>query len=99
MAGFYLWQTYRDDYRQDDCFLYGLGLDTRFGKFEMTNALGGYLGYIGNGDRPVVYRLAIKTLLTSRINYEFGFQQGISDFQYSTFSAACRINLQGPVGP
>lgn len=93
MLGFYVWQTFRQDYYQDDALLYGLGCNLNFENFTLTNAFGGYRGYIGNGDNPNVYRLTLTSALKSKVNYVIRFQQGLSDFNYSTFRLGCNINL------
>lgn len=93
MMGFYVWQTYLTDYFQNDAFLYGIGVDLNFENFSISNAFGGYNGYINNGDNPNVYRFTLSSKLISRINYEIRFQQGFTDFKYSTLRVGCNINL------
>lgn len=95
LIGFYVWQTYRSDYYQNDAFLYGLGLDLNFKHLQITNSYGGYRGYIGNGDRPKVYRVSIHTKFQSLSNYELRVQQGIHDFNYTTFRLAYVLILNG----
>ncbi len=94
MAGFYSWQTYRDKYYQNDAFLYGLGFDVFFSTFTIKNVLGGYIGYIGNGDKPMVYRMTISGRRNSLLNVEFRFQQGFADFNYTTLRLACNMDIQ-----
>ena len=83
MAGFYVWQTNRDDYRQNDAFLYGLGLSLTGNNMSFNTALGGYKGYIGNGDAPMVFR-AHATRKFGNTHLKISFQQGLQDFRYST---------------
>lgn len=84
MLGFYVWQTNRDDYHQNDAFLYGLGLSAYSSRYEFNAKWGGYKGYIGNGDAPVVIRAnAIYKL--KKIHLKLGFQQGLNDFEYTSF--------------
>jgi hypothetical protein len=94
MTGFYAWQTNTHGYRQDDAFLYGAGFDLRIKNIEIKNSAGGYVGYINNGDRPLVYRLTFKSVSEKQCNFFFTFQQGINDFDYSSFRAGCTFNLQ-----
>ena len=89
MFGFYVWQNQGNKYMQNDAFLYGLGFDLEFAKFILNTALGGYSGFIGNGDRPIVYRSSIRTNWESRLNMELQLQQGIRDFGYRSFRLAC----------
>lgn len=85
MLGFYVWQTNRDDYRQNDAFLYGVGLSLYNEKFECNAKYGGYKGYIGNGDAPMVFRAnAIYKL--PKTHLKLSFQQGLQDYEYSTVS-------------
>ena len=84
MLGFYSWQTHREDYMQNDAFLYGAGLDWNIKRLLIANQLGGYAGYIDDGDKPVVYRLKF-LIQRPKWNYKFAFQQGLNDFEYSSF--------------
>ncbi len=94
MTGFYVWQTRRDDYHQNDAFHFGLGLDMQFSKIELRNAVGGYFGYISNGDKPIVYRSSIISKFNSLFNYELRFQQGFRDFRYTSIRLGCFVNLK-----
>lgn len=89
LVGFYAWQTNRRDNRQDDAFLYGGGLDLSYQDLKFTNCLGGYIGYFGNKDKPMVYRFKT-TWRINRINLLVQFQQGLQDFEYSSI----RFGLQ-----
>lgn len=93
LAGFYVWQTNRDDYFQDDAILYGAGFNLQIGEMELTNSFGGYYGYIGNGDKPAVYRFLLKSGRDSLFNYKFMFQQGTRDMKYSSFRIGFEIDL------
>jgi hypothetical protein len=93
MLGFYAWQTNRGDYFQNDAIVYGVGLNLKFSKFELNNSLDGYSGYINNGDRPVVFRSALKTQFKSIINCKILFQHGIRDFPYNTIRAGFEVNF------
>lgn len=85
MLGFYVWQTNRDDWRQNDALLYGLGLSLFNQKFECNAKYGGYKGYIGNGDAPMVFRANVIYKLP-KTHFKLAFQQGLQDFDYSTIS-------------
>lgn len=93
MLGFYVWQTYRDAYRQNDGILYGLGADLHLKRLVISNALGGYSGYIGNGDKPLVYRLSVRSNTKGLLEYQFRFQQGLRHFPFSSFRAGIQLNL------
>ncbi len=94
MMGLYVYQTHYDKNYQNDAFLYGGGINLGWKKFIIENQLGGYIGYIGDGDRPVVYRLKIRSNRDARLNYALLFQQGIHDFDYSTIRVSAIINLK-----
>lgn len=94
MLGFYVYQTNRTDYLQNDCFLYGAGVNFHFNKLLWTNALGGYAGYINNGDKPMVYRLGLRTNFKSRVNYEFRFQKGFFDFLFTSYRFGIYVSLK-----
>ena len=90
-SGFYVFQTHRTDFLQNDAYSYGLGFDLNFNTFQFKNALGGYRGYIGDGDRPTVFRSTIATNFDSMLNYEVRLQQGIGDGVYTALR--CGVNL------
>jgi hypothetical protein len=60
MLGFYVWQTNRDDYLQNDAFLLGLGVKYFWKKWSISTQYRGYWGYIGDGDDNVAISLKIK---------------------------------------
>jgi hypothetical protein len=93
MAGFYSWQTNRDDYRQNDALLYGIGFNLELNKISLENMLGGYWGYINNGDKPLVQRLIIRSTFESVFNYKIQLQQGYNDFLYTSIRVGTEINL------
>jgi hypothetical protein len=90
-GGFYVWQTYDPLSRQNDAPLYALGLDLNIGGFELSNSLAGYYGYIGNGDRPLVYRISLRGTEKFWRHLEFRFQEGLVDFPYRSFRLAYRL--------
>ena len=83
-VGFYAWQTNKE-YRQNDAFIYGFGCDFNLKKITISNYFGGYIGYIGDGDKPMVNRLILRSAFNSFINYKIIYQQGFLDFNYTTF--------------
>jgi len=84
MLGFYVYQTNLDNFRQNDAFLYGLGVSAYSASYEFNAKWGGYKGYINNGDAPMVIRAnAIYKL--RKIHLKLGLQQGLNDFEYTSF--------------
>lgn len=92
-VGFYSYQTYMDYHRQNDAFLYGAGIDLVTGKLRISNQLTGFLGYMNNGDRPLVYRAIFKPSTAGRISAYLSFQQGIKDFPYTSVRLALVLKL------
>ena len=93
LGGLYVWQTNRDDYFQNDAFLYGIGVNLMFSKIEFDNYLTGYQGYIGNGDSPVVFRSTLRSRFNKMVNYKILLQQGLNDFEYTTLRLGIEIDF------
>ncbi len=83
MGGFYVWHTNDENLRQNDAFLYGTGVSLYNARFEWNVKYGGYKGYIGNGDSPMVIRMN-GLYKFKNIHLKLGYQQGLQDFNYST---------------
>ncbi|CAH1001104.1 hypothetical protein LEM8419_02043 [Neolewinella maritima] len=94
MAGFYVWQTFTSNHFQNDALLYGLGADLILAPLTLTGSLGGYWGYLGEGDRPLVCRLDLRTTQPRRINYVLRLQQGLKDFGYSSLRIGLDYRLK-----
>tara|TARA_R110000772_G_scaffold9793_3_gene31895 strand:+ start:1171 stop:2079 length:909 start_codon:yes stop_codon:yes gene_type:complete len=92
-GGFNVFQTHRTDFLQNDTYSYGVGFDLNFNKLQFKNALGGYTGHVGDGDRPAVFRSTLGTNFDSMLNYELRFQQGIADGVYTTFRVGVNLDL------
>lgn len=93
LIGFYSWQINTNDIRQDDALLYGAGVNMFFSKVEINGSLGGFRGFIGGGDRPMVCRLAIQSRRQSKVNYKLMFQRGLNDFDYTSLRLGCQFTL------
>ena len=91
--GFNVFQTHRTDFLQNDTYSYGVGFDLNFNKLQFKNAFGGYHGYIGDGDRPAVFRSTLRTNFDSMLNYEVRFQKGIADIDFSTIRIGLNLDL------
>lgn len=91
--GFYVYQTHRTDFLQNDAYSWGVGFDLNFNKLQFKNAIGGFRGHIGDGDRPAVFRSTLGTNFNSMLNYEVRFQQGIADIDYTTFRIGVNLDL------
>ncbi len=93
MLGFYVWQLHGHTQFQNDAFLYGLGFDLDFPSLVIKNSFGGYYGYLGDGDRPIVYRLIFQSKFDAIFNYELALQQGLHDYDYTSLRVSCNTNL------
>ena len=81
-SGFLCWQT--DNGRQNDAVMYGAMLAFTKGRFNADAALGGYVGWEGDGDRP----MTIKTNLSwafNRLSLVLHHQSGFKDWPYHQF--------------
>ncbi|MCF8298328.1 MAG: hypothetical protein K9J13_12350, partial [Saprospiraceae bacterium] len=96
VLGFYSWQTYMENNQQNDAILYGGGFEMEFSKLKINNSLGGYYGYLNNGDRPMVYHFDLLTSIHNSFMYKLSYQYGINDFPYQTvgLSLIYNVNLQ-----
>lgn len=94
MTGLYVWQTNLDGRRQNDAFLFGGGVEWNPSKWHIQLYGTGYLGYMDDlGDKPVLVRTAIERK-GKRINQILRFQQGLSNFEYSSIEAGLRYNFK-----
>jgi hypothetical protein len=89
--GFYVWQTNLDNYPQNDALLFGGGIDLDFRDFFLNQSIGGYEGYMNNGDKPLVYRvdLGIKMGEAALV---FGYENGLRDFPFQSIRAGFQIS-------
>lgn len=78
-TGFLCWQT--DNGRQNDAVMYGAMLKYNYKRFGIDTCLGGYIGWEGEGDRPMT--------LKTNLSYAFGawslrlsHQAGFMDWPY-----------------
>jgi hypothetical protein len=83
MLGFYVYHTNREDWRQNDAFLYGLGLSAYSQRWTFSASWGGYKGYFNDGDAPMVARANVLYKFR-KLQLKLAFQQGLHDFKYSS---------------
>ena len=94
LAGFYVYQTYLENNYQNDALMYGLGLDLNSQKLTYEASVNGYVGYLNDGDRPMVARLGIGSNNPDKTNFGIRFQQGIFHQQYTTLRVYCILKLK-----
>jgi hypothetical protein len=90
-VGFYVWQTFLDNYPQNDALLYGLGFDLNFRYFSFNQSVRGYNGYMKNGDHPLVYRVELAIRFGSA-GLVVGYERGLRDFPFESIKAGFQIN-------
>lgn len=90
--GFYVWQTFGDEHYQNDAVFYGAGLDLNLKWGIVQQNLAGYSGYIGNGDRPVVYRVSFVTQSNKSLDYVIGWQIGLRDYPFNSYRMGLIFN-------
>ncbi len=83
MFGFYVWQTYSGRFLQNDAFSFGTGTTLGIKNIEITNDFAGYIGYIDNGDKPLVYRFLFAYKFP-HLTYQLRYQWGLHDYDYQT---------------
>lgn len=80
--GFYVWETNEDRNPQNDAFSYGGGFDLLFNKTTVTSQLGGFIGYKGNGDKPIMARIDLVRDISSKTSVRLGMQYALKDSPY-----------------
>lgn len=82
--GLYVWETNEDRNPQNDAFSFGAGLTYQKNKTVIEAQAGGYIGYKGNGDKPIVFRSSISHHLKENLLLKLGNQIGFADFEYNS---------------
>ena len=83
-GGLYTYQTYDLQNLQNDCFLYGGGICLNTKKLSWINCIGGYSGYLDNGDKPIVYRSELR-MLNPMHDFAIAYENGLQDYPYQKF--------------
>ena len=74
--------------------MYGLGVDVNSKKLTYEASLNGYVGYLNDGDRPMVARIGVGSNDPDKTNFGVRIQQGIFDQQYTTARVYCILKLK-----
>ena len=90
MLGFYVWQT--NSFGQNDAFMFGAGIEynSKNWRFQLNNT--GYLGWIGNGDDPVIMNMALERKC-KHLSVNLGVRHGLNDYSYSGIEVGTKIRL------
>lgn len=89
--GFYAWQTYLDNYPQNDALLFGGGIDFDFKDFFVNQSIAGYAGYMKNGDEPIVYRIDLGIKIGNAAII-LGYENGLRDYPFQSIRAGFQIS-------
>ncbi len=89
-GGFLCWET--SGSRQNDAPMYGLNVILANRWINLENQIGGYCGWMNNGDRPLAYRAKL-TYDHKFVDLFFQYQYGIVDFPYHQIRVGCSFSL------
>lgn len=84
-VGFYVWETNDDKNPQNDAFSFGIGTDYTLEKWTFNTQLGGYLGYKGDGDKPMAFRASASHGYSKSISLNINLAYGINDNLFNSF--------------
>lgn len=84
MLGFFAYQTYRTDHKQNDAALYGIGARMQNRKWGAEGHLRGYVGYFGPYDKPVVGSLEFFYFFTKDV-LRFRIEKGNLSWPFTGF--------------
>jgi hypothetical protein len=90
MTGFYVWQVYHESFFQNDAFLFGAGVEAEWRSFILKESFRGYIGYIGEGDKPVVNRIELE-YRKQKLGLQAYHQVGLHDYPFHSLGAGFRI--------
>jgi hypothetical protein len=93
MLGFYVWQTNRDDYLQNDAFLLGLGAKYTSGNWSFSSHYRGYWGYIGDGDDLVTASFMVTYKCKSFQIFSI-LSKGFEDNFYNSLECGLKLLLK-----
>ena len=89
-GGFLCWETTGSV--QNDAPMYGLNLILANKWVRLENEIGGYYGWMGHGDRPLVYGAKL-TYGYKFVNVFFQYKLGIIDFPYHQIRLGCSFDI------
>ena len=94
MVGFYAYQTYHDQHRQNDCILFGGSVGLTRDRWSLRSEVRGYWGYFNTGDRPIVAALEARLgELDNHWQWVLKGETGLHDWPYSSGHLGLRRRL------
>lgn len=92
MLGFYAWQYEKFTIGQNDAFLFGTGLELNKNGWQAETGIAGYMGYMNEGDKPIVFRIGAEKNIR-RAGLLFRFQQGLHDFKFTSIECGAKYRF------
>lgn len=94
-GGFYVYQTNRTDYFQNDAILFGGGLDINYKKWRYSLQIAGYSGYFNELDQPIVLRFELNYKLEN-VDFSLRVQEGNESYNFTSIRAGVKFNFKTP---
>ena len=91
LGGFYAWQTYVDEFPQNDALYYGLGLKLDLQSIYLKSSLRGLSGYMFNGDQPIVLDTEIG-IREGRTAFTLAYEWGIVDYPFKCIRLGFKLD-------
>jgi len=88
--GTYIWQA--NDNIQNDAFLYGAGIESKYYKWNFNINGGGYSGYRKNGDKPIIARASVQ-YNTKNFDFRMQYQRGIQNYITNSIHISCSYKI------
>lgn len=88
--GFLCYQT--NTLFQNDAWLYGTELILNSGCFRWSNGIGGYSGWLENGDCPVVLRSKL-TYSLSHLDFFMQYQKSLRDYPFNRIQTGISLTI------
>jgi len=92
MGGFYVYQTNRTDYFQNDAILWGVGAELKNESWCFKAQYTGYSGYFKNLDQPAVLRLEVNRFF-KKSTALLRFQTGNESYPFTSIRAGMSWDL------
>lgn len=92
LMGLYVWQTYMINNRQNDAFLAAFSCKLNYKKISLVNDVRGFIGYLGNGDSPLLYSIKLSKII-SRYELFIRKQFNLHDYPYKSIQLGLKYYI------